>query len=198
MHGTLDMRLMSDPLPYLAYYPAVVPQSELKEAVVILPGPGTADPERRIAIGPPAITEPLAARESYDAPGTDDIGAFSGFGPTRTVPLGDVALARSGDKGANVNIGLFVRTDEAWRWFRLFMTRQRLKTLMGDDWRDDFFLERVEFAHIRAVHFVVYGVLGRGVSGSARLDCLGKGFAEFVRDVHVEVPVRFLGGPHVS
>ncbi|KAF2476071.1 uncharacterized protein BDR25DRAFT_350341 [Lindgomyces ingoldianus] len=32
-------------------------------------------------------------------------------------------------------------------------------------------VDRVEFLGILAVHFVVYGVLGRGVSGSAR-DCV--------------------------
>jgi hypothetical protein len=45
-----------------------------------------------------------------------------------------------------------------------------------------------------AVHFVVYGVLGRGVSGSSRLDAFAKGMGDWLRDVVVEVPVRFLEG----
>ena len=48
------------------------------------------------------------------------------------------------------------------------------------------------FAELRAVHFVVYGALGRGVSSSVRLDSLGKGFAEWLRAVHAPVPTRFL------
>lgn len=44
------------------------------------------------------------------------------------------------------------------------------------------FLERVEFPRIWAVHFVVYGILGRGVSSSSRLDALGKGCADYLRD----------------
>ena len=65
--------------------------------------------------------------------------------------------------------------------------------LMGEDWSEDYFLERVEFPNIFAVHFVVYGILGRGVSSSTRLDSLGKGFADYARDKVVQVPVGILG-----
>lgn len=50
----------------------------------------------------------------------------------------------------------------------------------------------VELPDIAAVHFVIYGPLGRGVSSSTRLDGLGKGFAEFIRAVHVPVPRKLL------
>lgn len=62
-----------------------------------------------------------------------------------------------------------------------YFTKDRLKDLVYDDWSDDLFTERVQFDQIRAVHFVVYGILGRGVSSSSRVDNLGKAFAEFVR-----------------
>lgn len=106
-------------------------------------------------------------------------------------PLGDIALGRSGDKGANVNLGLFVQTPEQWEWLRSFMSKERLRQLMGRDWRESYFIERVEMANIYAVHFVVYGPLGRGVSSSKLLDSLGKGFAEFIRAVHIPIPIRF-------
>lgn len=63
---------------------------------------------------------------------------------------------------------------------------------MGEDWQEDYWLERVEFPNIYAVHFVIYGILGRGVSGSTRLDSLGKAFADFMRDKVVDVPAKFL------
>jgi hypothetical protein len=110
------------------------------------------------------------------------------FGPTKKARLGDIALARSGDKGSNINIGLFVREEGAWPWFRSFLTTGRMKQLMAKDWSDKFSIERVEFPHIWAVHFVIYGCLGRGVSSSSRLDSLGKGFADFLRDRVVDVP----------
>src|SRR5690606_7284354 len=41
---------------------------------------------------------------------------------TRQVPLGTVVGARSGDKGGNANIGVFVATDGAWEWIVRFLT----------------------------------------------------------------------------
>lgn len=64
---------------------------------------------------------------------------------------------------------------------------------MGKDWRESYFVERVEMPYIFAVHFVAYGALDRGVSSSKLLDSLGKGFAEFIRAVYVPIPARHLG-----
>lgn len=177
------------PLPFLAYYPAVVEQRELAESICMI---GTAITDiTRESIDPCSKTELLAPRDNYDPISPTPL---SSFGPTVEVPLGDIALARSGDKGANINIGLFVPSgdEEKWQWLRSFMTRERMKQLMGQDWQDWFYVERIEFIEIKAVHFVIYGPLGRGVSSSKLLDALGKGFAEFIRAVHVPVPRRFL------
>lgn len=48
--------------------------------------------------------------------------------------------------------------------------------------------------NIKAVHFVVCGPLGRGVTSSKTFDALGKGFAESIRAVHVPMPKKFLQG----
>jgi len=183
MHFTLDTRT-AVPKPFLGFYPSLIPQADIEEAITIL-----GDRPQRIVVGPPKKTEPLAPRNNYE---TADPAPLASFGPTFSRPLGDIALARSGDKGANVNIGLYVQTDEQWAWFRAFMTRDRIKSLMGRDWQDWYFVERVEMPEMRAVHFVIYGHLGRGVSSSKLLDGLGKGFAEFIRAVHVPIPNKFL------
>ncbi|OJD29157.1 uncharacterized protein BKCO1_900001 [Diplodia corticola] len=188
---------------------------------------------------PPTFTSSLVPRESYDTPVEASASApapasLAGvFGPTVTLRLGDVVLARSGDKGPNLNVGFFVRggggggrekneeegkgggdegegeedvADLAWRWLRAYLSRERfITTLVGaEDWpaynndqysndeREPYHVERVEFAGIRAVHFVVYGFLGRGVGSCARLDCFAKGFADYVRDRWVEVPRAML------
>jgi hypothetical protein len=69
---------------------------------------------------------------------------------------------------------------------------------MGEDWKEEYFIERVEFPKLRAVHFVIYGPLSRGVTSCPTLDCFGKGFADFIRSVHVEVPVKFLTGKPIA
>lgn len=188
MHNSITMNLPK-PQPFLAYYPALVEQNQLSESVCII---GTSISHvTRHAIDAPSRTESLVPRENYDPPNPVSL---SSFGPTVEVPLGDIALARSGDKGGNINIGLFVPggDDEKWQWLRSFLTKERMKLLMGRDWQDWFYIERIEFEQIKAVHFVIYGPLGRGVSSSKLLDALGKGFAEFVRAVHVDVPRKFL------
>ncbi|QYS95432.1 DUF1446 domain protein [Trichoderma simmonsii] len=187
MHYSMDTRLLA-PKPFLGYYPAIIPQTEIEETVTIL-GDSLSEQSIRYAVHPPKQTEPLARRENYE---TANPVPLENFGPTVNAPLGDLVLARSGDKAGNINIGLFVQTPEQWEWFRSFMTKERLRSLMRKDWKDWYFLERVEFANIYAVHFVVYGSLGRGVTSSSRLDNLGKGFAEFIRAVHVDIPQKFL------
>ncbi|KAI1437340.1 DUF1446-domain-containing protein [Xylaria sp. CBS 124048] len=191
MNGTLDTRLLANPVPFLGYFPALVAQDRIQESINLLGLKG--DVAEQQVVGPPRITEALAPRENYDPVSPR---ALSSFGPSRTIPFGDIVLARSGDKGANINVGFTPRaiydTEEVWEWLRSFLTRSKLKEMMRNDWQDWFHVERVEFPKIRAVHFVVYGALGRGVSSSARLDSLGKGFGEWLRDVHVPVPVQFL------
>ncbi|KAI9159092.1 hypothetical protein HJFPF1_07100 [Paramyrothecium foliicola] len=171
--------------PFLGYFPAVIPQSIIDEAVTVIGPHG----RRRIVIGPPKQTQAVPARANYE---TNSPVKVSKFGPTNMRPLGDIALGRSGDKGGNVNIGLFVQSREQWDWFRSFMTTEKLRELMGKDWQAWYFIERVEFPKIFAVHFVVYGPLGRGVSSSRLLDSLGKGFAEYIRAVHVPIPLSFI------
>nr|UWK20192.1 du1446 domain containing protein [Trichoderma psychrophilum] len=187
MHFSLDTRSLV-PKAFVGYYPAIVSQNEIEETVTIL-GENSAEEKHCYAISPPNKTEPLAPRENYE---TKSPVSTETFGPAVKRPLGDVVLARSGDKGGNINIGLFVQTAEQWEWFRSFLAKDRLQTLMRKDWKDWYFLERVEFENIYAVHFVVYGPLGRGVTSSSLLDSLGKGFAEFICAVHVDIPLKFL------
>jgi hypothetical protein len=179
------------PKPFLAYYPALIEQNEINEIVTII---GKNKDQKFEAGHAPqyAATKP---RENYD---TMNPVSLTSFGPTKTVPLGDVVLGRSGDKGANINIGLFVKADDEYEWLRTLASRSRLKEWMGEDWKDEYFIERVEFPKLRSVHFVVYGPLSRGVTSCPMLDCFGKGFADYVRSRHVDVPERFLVGKTIA
>lgn len=187
MHSTLDFRT-AFPKPYFGFFPATIPHSELDEGVHLL---GSGKDSQFYSVGPPMKTEDLGARESYEP--TNPV-AVGHSGETVSMPLGDIALGRSGDKGGNVNCGLFVQTKEEWDWLRSLLTIDKMKKLMGKDWKDSFAVERIEFPEVFSVHYVIYGLLGRGVSRSKLLDSLAKGFAEFIRVVHVDVPNKFLKG----
>ncbi|TPX11477.1 uncharacterized protein E0L32_007896 [Thyridium curvatum] len=185
-HLSFDLRT-GFPLPFNQYYPALVVQTELKETVNFLGKDGQI--YSSIDGGHPPRYQKLGRRDSYETALVADLEIF---GPTKRARLGDIVLARSGDKGANLNIGLFVRDADTWPWLQSFMTCARMKALIGDDWCEELFLERVEFKNLHAVHFVIYGILGTGVSSSTRLDSLGKGFADYIRDKVVGIPMKFL------
>ncbi|KAF4334673.1 DUF1446 domain protein [Fusarium beomiforme] len=182
-HSSLDFR-SAMPRPYLAYYPALWRQADLEEKVHFVNSTRTTE---SFDTTPPPKFEVLEERASYDT--TAPISLDSGHLQVR---LGSIALGRSGDKGANLNFGLFVDTKAKWDWLRSYMSRARVQELFGSDWRPEFSIERVEFPNIFAVHFVVYGILGRGVSSSKRLDGFGKGFIDYFRDKVVEAPISIL------
>jgi hypothetical protein len=185
MHEEIDTRRL-EPREYHRFLPAVVEQSRINETANIIAADGEVE---TIAAGWPGITEPLEKRLSYDPL---DPKALEVFGPTKEVPLWEVVFARSGDKGGNINIALFVQSEEEFSWLRSFLTMERFRGLMGEDWREEYRIERCEFGGILAVHFVIYGILGDGVSSAHRLDSLGKGFADWIRSRYVDVPVMVL------
>lgn len=189
-HSALDMRT-AIPKPFLAMYPALFPQSSLPEAITFV-DLQTGKLAKAIEVGHPPRYEPMERRENF--PVTTAGREVASFGPTSPLRLGDLVLARSGDKGSNLNVGFFVRNAHAWEWLRVFLSTEKLKELLGEDWSREYFVERVEFAGIWAVHFVVYGILGRGVSSSTKLDALGKGVADWLRDRVVDVPVGLVSG----
>lgn len=116
----------------------------------------------------PPLPEPLAA------------------GRTRRMPLGTVAGARSGDKGGSANIGVWVRTDAAWRWLANTLTVDALRELLPE--AADLPISRHLLPRLRAVNFVIADILGKGVAYQARFDPQAKGLGEWLRNRHVDIP----------
>lgn len=110
---------------------------------------------------------------------------------TRTVPLGTIALARSGDKGGNANIGVWVRTDEQWRWLVHALTVDELKRMLPET--APLPVTRHVLPKLRSVNFVIEGLLGKGVASQARFDPQAKGLAEWLRSRHIAMPETFIG-----
>lgn len=121
---------------------------------------------------PPPLPEPLPA------------------GPTRRVPLGRIAGARSGDKGGSANVGVWVRADDQWRWLANTLTVELFKELLPE--AADFDVTRHVLPNLRAVNFVVEGILGQGVAYNARFDPQAKGLGEWLRGRHVDIPESLL------
>ncbi|KAF5373616.1 hypothetical protein D9758_000983 [Tetrapyrgos nigripes] len=175
------------PKPFTIFFPAKIDQSSLRVKTHI--------GDEVIQIAPVSKTQPFSGQRSY---GPRSITSLTSFGPTRKAPLGSIVLARSGDKGANSNVGLWVRHDDEWPWLQSFFTVETFIKLLRDDWKDEYRVERFEIPSIRAVHFVCYGLLEDGTCSSSLLDCLGKAVGEFLRAQVVDVPEKFLNRPWVG
>ncbi|WP_433783244.1 acyclic terpene utilization AtuA family protein [Actinomycetospora sp. CA-101289] len=163
--------------PVVEYWPALVGVDELDHVVV------TADGTRTPVAETPQRAPFAGQRPSDPAPDPPDLG------PTRRVPLGLVAHGRCGDKGGNSNVGLWIGAgadERAWPWLAATLTTARLRALFPD--AADVAVERHVFPTLRAVHFVVHDVLGKGASSNGRPDIAGKAVAEFLRARHLEVP----------
>ena len=107
-------------------------------------------------------------------------------GPTRRVPLGSIAGARSGDKGGDANVGVWVRTAAQSEWLVHTLTVDKLRELLPET--RDLPVTRYVLPNLRAVNFVIEGILGKGVAHQARFDPQAKGVGEWLRSRHIDIP----------
>lgn len=163
---------------YGVYWPALVPADLVWQEVVIG--------------GERSLVEPVVASAS-DPPGgswrTGQDPATIGHpptGPTRRAPLGRVIGTRSGDKGGNANLGVWVRSPVAYAWLDQFLTVERLKSLLPET--APLTVERHPLPNILAINFVIHGILGEGVASSTRLDAQAKSLGEWLRARHADIP----------
>lgn len=169
------------PRPRIDYWPALLDTSMVRHEVVFGDG-------HRVRIAPPPEAE--VPRQPEHPEPTPTGGAVREL-DTRRVPLGRVAHARCGDKGGNSNVGIWVSDPRAWTWLRSELSTDRLRQLMPEIAQLE--VVRHEFPHLRAVHFVLRGLLGSGGSSNRRVDPIGKAVGEFLRARHVDVPRELLG-----
>jgi hypothetical protein len=106
------------------------------------------------------------------------------------VPLHEIAVARSGDKGGGANVGVIARSAQHWPTLRAAMTEDLFRRVYGD-----LGVEQVrifELPNLHAVNVLLDGVLRDGDplgggSTSLRVDAQGKALAQRLLAVEVEV-----------
>ena len=170
--------------PFGVYRPAYVPQSEVPHVVVHPDG-------RREEIAPPTGTADLdEASASRPAPAPD-------LGDTRAVPLGELVHARSGDKGGDANVGLWVpaehpRRDDAVAWLLGVVNPGWVQAMLPE--AADLDVDVHPLPNLGGVNIVIHGLLGEGVSSSTRLDPQAKALGEWLRARVTAVPLTLLEG----
>ncbi len=178
--------------PYGIYRPAYVDRAAVRHTVVhddgtseVIADPSLLDRDsRRVATevtgrGKPE-TEEHAATIAEQAP-QDTV--------TRRLPLGTFVHARSGDKGGDANIGLWVdqskNAEERIAWLTKLITPERIRDLVPES--EDLEVEVYPLPNLGAVNVLIRGLLGEGVAASSRFDPQAKALGEWLRSRHVSI-----------
>jgi hypothetical protein len=159
----------------VAYWPALVPRDHVKPRLVTRDGERTLD--WPTPLKPMRRPDPLA-REHWPV--------LKGSRKAVTVPLSELAHARSGDKGDTANIGVIARAPEVYPWLVKTLTaavvKRRFKGIcLGN-------VVRHEVPNLWALNFLLHESLGGGGTVSLRLDAQGKTLSHALLAMPVRVP----------
>ena len=89
-----------------------------------------------------------------------------------------------------------MRNQDEYEWLKNLLSVETIKELLGKEYDTSrvpkIEIDRFELPNLRAVHFLFRNLLDRGAPSTATVDFLGKNTAEYLRNRHVDVPVKFL------
>ena len=164
--------------PFIVYWPTLIDSKYVKETVHI--------DDKETEILP---TNQLKLADS-EKPNVDIIVPDFNVVETEEIYFGRLIGARSGDKGGCANLGVWVKSDEAYSFLYHFLTVQKLKELLSD--LTDYKIERFDFPNLKAVNFYIHGILGDGASSNTKVDALAKSLGEYLRAKKVNIPKELL------
>ena len=100
--------------------------------------------------------------------------------------LGQIAYARSGDKGSSSNAGLIFYSDDVYDWAKMYITEKRVKEHFNSIVKGD--VKRYEMDNLRALNFILGDSLGGGGSESLLNDAQGKTHGQAMLIMEVDLP----------
>lgn len=108
------------------------------------------------------------------------------------VALGDVAFARSGDKGDTANIGVIALTEDVYPTLVEQVTADVVKEHFKDVCKGA--VDRFELPNLGALNFLLHESLGGGGTVSLMLDAQGKTFGAALLGLELDVPEELVEG----
>lgn len=171
----------ADAEPFGRYWPALLPATEVTEIVVDHGG-------RRHEVVPTGVDHGSPLESATPPPSSPFDPHDHDLVPT---PLGALVGARSGDKGGDANVGLWVRTPEHLPWLEhVAGTAEAVRQLLPEAAELPISVHRLP--NLLAVNVVVHGLLGEGVASATRPDPQAKGLGEYLRGRTVDAPAAWL------
>lgn len=114
-----------------------------------------------------------------------------GNAATVRVKLMDIAIARSGDKGADSNVGVMARTPELYQFLSKQLTPARVKEHFREICLGK--VDRYELPNLRALNFILHDSLGGGGTETQKTDAQGKVHGLALLHMELDVPRALLG-----
>jgi hypothetical protein len=102
------------------------------------------------------------------------------------VRLGEIASARSGDKGNHANVAVFATTQADFEWLRAHLTAEKVRTYFAPLGVSR--AERFEAPNVMALNFMLYEALAGGASRSLRIDTQGKTLGLALLEIRIPAP----------
>ncbi len=114
------------------------------------------------------------------------------------VPLGDIAYARSGDKGNSANIGVIAYTQAGYDILLQKLTCDVVRQFFSPLGLSK--ITRYELPNLLALNFILEGALNGGGSRSLRLDAQGKALGQAILQLTLILPHNGLAAcrPHLG
>lgn len=101
----------------------------------------------------------------------------------KTKRLGDIAYARSGDKGSNANIGVIVYKEKDYEYLKTLLTEENVANYFQHLKINK--VKRYELPNLWALNFILYGALSGGGSLSLRSDAQGKALGQAILEMEI-------------
>src|SRR5205085_12042531 len=102
------------------------------------------------------------------------------------VQLGDIAHARSGDKGDTANVGIIALEPQWYPILAKFVTRDAVAAHFKD--MIDGPVDRFELPNLNALNFLLHGALDGGGTLSLKTDAQGKVYSTALLRMSIDVP----------
>jgi hypothetical protein len=163
---------------FMVGWPTLIDASRLRPRVHL--------PGKQIDIATPTQTQPVASDQPQTAPAAEERDGAE----LTSIDVGKYVGARSGDKGGNANLGLWVRDERLLALLDYLTVPHRLAGLLPSLRDND--IRVYPLPNLRAVNVVIVGLLGNGVAASLREDPQAKSLGEHFRGVRTAVPAALL------
>jgi len=106
------------------------------------------------------------------------------------IRLGDIAYARSGDKGSSANVGVIARAPQGFAFLRSYLSATRVEKFFKPLGVGK--VIRYELANLGALNFLLPGVLAGGASRSLRTDAQGKTLGQAILEMKLTITKKDL------